>query len=114
MISGFKKLFANGVTLRTPLKQSFWDNLKVFVDGEYRGLATFVEKDYPEMNEKEMHLFLLICTDLPNSIIRLCMGYASDVTVSKNKKRLMKEIIGLDVTFEEFRQLYMHGKLGNL
>ena len=51
LISGFKKLFANGVTLRTPLKQSFWDNLKVFVDGEYRGIATFVEKNYPEMNK---------------------------------------------------------------
>ena len=111
LISGFKKLFANGVTLRTPRKQSFWDNLKVFVDGEYRGIATFVEKNYPEMNEKEMHLFLLVCADLPNSIIRLCMGYSSDVTVSKNKKRLMKEKIGLEVRIEEFIQLYFQGKL---
>ena len=99
--------------MRTPLKQSFWDNLKIFVEGEYRGIATFVEKNHPDMTEKEMHLFLLLCTDLPNSIIRLCMGYASDVTVSKNKKRLMKEKIGLEVKIEEFIQLYIQGKLDN-
>ena len=114
LVSGFKMLFNNGATLRTPLKQSFWDNLKIFVNGKYQGIATFMKQSYPELTEKEMHLFLLICADFPNPIIRLCMGYTSDATVSKSKKRLMKERIGLDVRIEEFIHLFMQGKLDNL
>ncbi len=110
-IAGIFKMFNHRIKLHTNLQQSFWDNLKVSVDGEFNGIAAFVEQNYPNFSEKEMHLFLLLCTDLPNQIIKLCMGYTSDVTVSKNKKKLIKERIGLDVTFEEFRRLYLNGKL---
>ena len=112
LASGIKLFFTNGVSLRTPLKESFWDNLTIFVNGEYRGIATFVKQKYPDLTEKEMHLFLLICAGFPNPIIKLCMGYASDVTVSKNKKRLMKERFRLDMVIEEFIQLFLQGKLG--
>ena len=106
-----KELFETKGILHKPPQKSFWDNLRLSVDGEYHGIATFVEQNYPYLSEKEMQLFLLLCADFPNQIIKLCMNYAHDVTVSKNKKKLMKERIGLDVKFEDFLQMYLQGEL---
>ncbi len=106
-----KELFETKGILHKPPQKSFWDNLRLSVDGEYQGIATFVEQNYPNLTEKEMHLFLLLCADFPNQIIKLCMNYAHDVTVSKNKKRLMKGQFGLDVKLEDFVQMYLQGEL---
>ena len=112
-VSLIKDLSEKRELLHTPPKMTFWNNLKMSVDGEYNGIASFVEKNYPDLTEKEMHLFLLVCADFPNPIIKLCMGYISDVTVSKNKKRLIKEKFGLDVKFDEFIQMYLEDQLGH-
>ena len=112
-VSLIKDLSEKRELLHTPPKMTFWNNLKMSVDGEYNGIASFVEKNYPDLTEKEMHLFLLVCADFPNPIIKLCMGYISDVTVSKNKKRLIREKFGLDVKFDEFVQLYLEDQLGH-
>jgi hypothetical protein len=109
-ISLIKDLSEKREILHTPPKMTFWNNLKMSVDGEYNGIASFVEKNYPNLTEKEMHLFLLVCADFPNPIIKLCMGYISDVTVSKNKKRLIREKFGLDVKFDEFIHMYLDGQ----
>ena len=97
--------------LHTEPNESFWNNLKLSVDGEYQGIASFVEKKYPDLTVKELHLFLLMCAKLPNQIIKICMGYYSDATVSNNKRRLLKEKFGMDVKLEEFLNLYLQGKL---
>ena len=110
-VSLIKDLSEKREILHKKPKKSFWNNLKLSVDGEFNGIASFVEQSYPNLSEKEMHLFLLVCADFPNPIIKLCMGYTSDVTVSKNKKRLMKEKIGLDVKFDDFIQMYLDGQL---
>ena len=99
--------------LHTTPKDSFWANIKLAIDGEYEGIASFVEKKYPSLSIKELHLFWLLCAKLPNQIIKICMDYTNDVTVSNNKRRLMKEKIGLDLKFEEFIHLYLEGKLKN-
>ena len=39
------------------------------------------------------------------------MNYTHDVTVSKSKKKLISDKIGLDVKFDEFIRLYLQGKL---
>ena len=106
-----KELYETKGILHKPPQKSFWDNIRLSVDGEFQGIATFVEQNYPNLTEKEMHLFLLLCADFPNQIIKLCMNYAHDVTVSKNKKKLMKVKFGLDVKFEDFIQMYLQGEL---
>ena len=92
-------------------KETFWTNLKLSVDGEYQGIASFVEKKYPNLTIREQHLFLLMCAGLPNPIIKICMGYSSDATVSNNKRRLMQERIGMNVKIEQFLDLYLQGKV---
>ncbi|MBR5726894.1 MAG: hypothetical protein IKX56_09215, partial [Muribaculaceae bacterium] len=90
-------------------KESFWSNLKLSVDGEFNGIASFVEKNYPELTIKDQQLFMLMCAGLSNQIIRICMDYSSDVTVSNNKKRLVKKM-GLDMKFDEFVQSFSERK----
>lgn len=81
------------------------------VDGEFKGIATFVEQNYPNLTKKEFHLFLLMCAGVPNPIIKICMNYVNDVTASKNKKKLMKGKFGLDMSIDEFIQLYLQGQI---
>ena len=107
-----RELYEKKGILQTPPKDSFWNNLRRSVDGEFEGIVSFVERNYPEMTDKDMQLFLLLCADLPNQIIKMCMKYSSDVTVSKRKKKLVKERFGVDVKFDEFIQMYLKGQLG--
>lgn len=106
-----KELLENRRILNSPLPKSFWDNLKLSVDGEFRGIASFVEQQYPKLTERDLQFFMLLCANVSNHIIKICMNYTHDVTVSKYKKRLIKERIGLDIKFEEFIDLYLQGKL---
>ena len=107
----FKELYEQKGIIQKPLPMSFWDKLKRSVDGEFQGIATFVEKKYPNLSIDDMHLFLLACANVPNLYIKICMNYTSDVTASKNKKRLMINKIKLDVTIDEFVQMYLRGEL---
>ena len=111
LMSIIKEMFEKRGALNKPPQKSFWDNIKLSVDGEYQGIASFVEQKYPNLSEKDMHLFLLVCARFPNQIIKLCMNYAHDATVSKNKKKLMTDKIGMNVKLEEFIQLYLQNKV---
>ena len=92
-------------------KESFWKKLKSAVDLEYNGIASFMEKKYPQLTLKELHLFWLLCADVPAQIIKLCMNYTTAVTVSNNKRRLMKEKLGMDIKFNDFIDKYLNGEL---
>ena len=107
----FKELYEQNGIIQKPLPMSFWDTLKQSVDGEFQGIATFVEKKYPNLSINDMHLFLLACANVPNLFIKICMNYTSDVTASKNKRRLMSNKIKLNVTIDEFVQMYLRGDL---
>ncbi|MBQ9575721.1 MAG: hypothetical protein IJV11_02465, partial [Muribaculaceae bacterium] len=111
LVSTVKELYEKRGILHKQPKASFWDNLKLSLDGEYEGLVTFIEKNYPNLTEKDLHLFMLSCADFPNPIIKICMNLTSDVTVSKNKKKLMKEKIGLDMRIADFIQMFLEGKI---
>ena len=96
----------NSIIRLTP-KESFWSNLKISVDGEFHGIASFVEQEYPVLTVKDNHLFLLMCAGVSNQIIKLCMGYTNDVTASKNKKKLIAKKMGLDIKLDEFIERYL-------
>ena len=111
LVGMIKELNDKKRILHAAPRDSFWNNLKLSVDGEYQGIASYVENMYPGLSIKEHHLFWLMCAGFPNQIIKMCMNFRSDATVSNNKRRLMKEKMGLDVKFEEFIELYLRGKL---
>ncbi|MBQ3362422.1 MAG: hypothetical protein IJG42_00520 [Muribaculaceae bacterium] len=111
LIALIKELNENKQTAHLILKESFWEKLKKSVDDEYHGLATFVERKYPELSTKDYRLFLLSCADISTQIIKLCLDFSSAVTVSNYKRRLIKEKIGIDVKFDEFINLYLDNKL---
>jgi hypothetical protein len=98
------------LSIITP-KDSFWKKLKASIDDEYQGLATFVEKKYPFLTEKELKLFWLLSAKISPQIIKLCMDFTHYTTVSNYKRKLIKDIMGHDMKFEEFIQAYLDGKL---
>ena len=102
-----KELTEKKRILRTPPKITFWNNLKRSVDGEFNGIASYVQDNYPQLTIKDHHLFWLLCAGVPNPIIRLCMNYANVRTVSNNKKRLLIEKMGLQVKLDEFINAYL-------
>ena len=97
--------------LHSEPKESFWNSLKLSVDGEFQGIASYIENKYPSLSERDRHLFLLMCANLPNQIIKICMDYYSDATVSNNKRRLIQEKLKLNMKFEDFIKLYLQGNL---
>ena len=108
-VSLIKDLSEKREILHTPPKKTFWNKLKLSVDGEYNGIVTFVEEHYPELSSRERQLFLLMCAGFSNQIIRICMDYTSDATASNNKKRLLKKM-GLNMKLEEFIQSYIENR----
>ena len=106
-----KDMFEQKGVLHKPLSKTFWENLRLSVDGEFQGIASFVEQNYPDLSDKDMQLFLLMCADFPNQIIKICMNYSHNTTASKNKMKLMREKLGLDGKIDDFIQLYLQGKL---
>ena len=111
LMSTLRDLYEKKGVLTTPPSQSFWDSLRYSVEGEYPGIMEFINKHYPDLTEDDIKLLLLCCSDFPNKIIKICMNYTSDVTASKNKKKLLKEKFGLDMKFDDFIRLYLQGKL---
>ena len=92
--------------------ESFWKKIKLSVDGEFNGIATFVENHYPCLTENDLHLFFLICANISPQIIKLCMNYLNAKTVSNYRKKLVKKMTGQDMSFDEFIQNYLNGNLG--
>lgn len=98
------------LSIITP-SDSFWKKLKISIDDEFHGLATFVENKYPFLTTKEYQLFLLLSAKISPQIIKLCMDYSNPTTVSNYKRKLIKDIMGHDMRFEDFIQAYLDGKL---
>ena len=111
LISLIKDLNEKKQILNLTPRDSFWENLRKSVDGEFQGIATFVEQSYPSLSSKDMHFFLLLCANISPQIIKICMNYSSAVTVSNYKRTFLKEKFGLDIKFEDFINLYLKGEL---
>ncbi len=109
LVSLIKDLYNDRKILHSPPKSSFWDNLKLSVDGEFMGIATFVEQKYPSLTVNENHLFWLMCAGVSNQLIRICLNYTNDVTISKKKKKLLKVKMGLDMKVEDYIKMYLQG-----
>jgi len=111
LISIIKELNDNKELLQIKPKESFWVKLELSIEHEYPGLLSFVKDNYPNLTQKDIQFFMMLCAHISPQIIKLCFNYDHVVTVSNYKRKLIKEKIGMNITFEELIKLYEEGKL---
>ncbi len=97
--------------LNANLSDRFWTKLKISVDNEYNGIGSYVEQNYPELSQKHLRLFYLYCANISPQIIILCLNMKSASNVSNYKNKLIREKMGLDMSFNEFIRLYQSGQI---
>ena len=107
-----KDLNENRRALQVRPQETFWNKIKASVDGEYCGIATYVEQKYQNLIDKDLHLFWLLCTNISPQFIRICMDYSNAITVSNYKRTFVKDKFGLDMKFDEYIDSYMAWKAG--
>ena len=108
VISGLSGIYH---PLKVELSDSFWEKMKRSVDGEFKGIATYVENTYPALTGKEFKLFCLLCANISPRIIKLCLNYTNEKTISNYRIKLIKVRMGLDLSFDDFIHQYVSGKL---
>lgn len=97
--------------LKIKLSDDFWEKMRKSVDGELKGIVSYVEKAYPLLTEKELKLFTLLCAKVSPQIIRMCLNYTHVNSVTNNRRIIINKKMGLDMTFETFVEMYMKNKL---
>ena len=107
----FKSMNDNNEILEICLPDSFWEKMKLSVEGEYPGILSFVEERYPSLSKQDLQLFCMLCAKVSPQIIKLCMNYMNAKTVSNYKKKLIRDKMGLDMSFDDFLLHYQNGKL---
>jgi hypothetical protein len=109
--SFFKDLHEKNAILKLHLNKSFWEKMKLSVDGEYNGIMSFIEQKYPDLNEDDLKLLCLLCANLSPQIIKICMNYTNAKTVSNYRKKIIQNKMKLSMSFDEFREKYINGEL---
>ena len=107
--SVIKSMNERNEILNIKLDEKFWIDMKLSVDGEYNGIYSFVESNYPNLSEKDLELFCLLCANLSPQIIKLCMNLSSAKTVTNYRSIIIKKKMGLDMSFDNFVQKYLDG-----
>ena len=107
----FKDMYDRREILDLNLKDKFWENMKLSVDGEYNGIYSFVEKNFPDLTEKDLQIFCLQCANLSPQLIRLCMNLTSARTITNYRSVIVKKKMGLDMSLDDFIQKYLNGEL---
>ena len=107
----FSSLSERNEILKIQPSDTFWEKVRISVDGEYNNIVSFVEQNYPKLSARDINVFCLFCANFPPHIIRLCLNFANVRSVSNYKNRLIKNKMGLDVSLERFIQSYMKGNL---
>ena len=104
VIEGMSRIYQ---PLDVQLSDKFWDKLKRSLDGEYKGIITYIESNYPNLTEREIQLLCLSCANLSPQIIKMCMNYTNVKSVFNNKNIIVRNKMGLDMTFDEFVKYYL-------
>ena len=89
---------------------SFWEKIRLSVDGEFNGIVSYIEKRYPNLSPRDMRIFYLLCANASPQIIKFCMNLTNIKTVSNYRGQFMKKI-GLAMSFDEFIKKYLNGEL---
>ena len=109
LMSVFRGMHERNEFLKLDLKKTFWNNMILSVNGEFNGIYTFVENTYPNLTEKDLKIFCLLCANLSPQIIRMCMNLTSARTITNYRSTIIKKKMGLDMSLDTFIQKYLSG-----
>ena len=93
------------------LSNQFWRNMKLSVNGEYNGIISYVESKYPNLSDREMKMFCLLCARISPQLIKLCLNQSSAKSISNYRNIIVRKKMGLDMSLEEFIEKYMNHEL---
>ena len=110
LTSVFKGMQERNEILELNLKEKFWENMKLSVDGEYNGIYSFVERNFPNLSERDLKIFCLLCADLSPQLIRLCMNLTSARSITNYRSVIVKKKMGLDMSLDTFIKKYIDGE----
>ena len=110
LASVFQGMRERNEILELNLKEKFWENMKRSVDGEYNGIYSFVERNYPNLSERDLKIFCLLCADLSPQLIRLCMNLTSARSITNYRSVIVKKKMGLDMSLDTFIKKYIDGE----
>ena len=114
-LSGLLKMLSDkNEIINIEPSEAFWKKMRSSVNGEYNDILVWVEKQYPDLTERDMKLFCLMCANLSPQIIRLCMNMSTPRTVTNNKSLIIKKKMGLNMSFDTFVEKYMKGDISAL
>ena len=100
----------NRILQFTP-SDTFWEKMRLSVDGEFNNIVSYIEDKYSGLSQNDIHLFCLLCAKLSPQLIRICMNYVNAKTASNYKSKFIKTKFGLDMNFEDFIKSYLNGEL---
>ncbi|MBR3451984.1 MAG: hypothetical protein IKH25_03820 [Muribaculaceae bacterium] len=109
LASVFQGMRERNEILELNLKEKFWENMKRSVDGEFNGIYSFVEHNFPNLTERDLKIFCLLCADLSPQLIRLCMNLTSARTITNYRSVIVKKKMGLDMSLDTFIKKYLNG-----
>ena len=110
LTSLFQGMHERNEILELNLKEKFWEDMKLSVDGEYNGIYSFVERNYPNLTERDLKIFCLLCADLSPQLIRLCMNITSARSITNYRSVIVKKKMGLDMSLDTFIKKYLDGE----
>ena len=108
VVSGLNELYK---PLSVELSADFWNKMKMSVDGELNGIVSYVEENYPQLTKKELRLFTMLCAKISPQIIKICLNYTHVNSVTNNRRIIIKQKMGLDMSLEDFVEKYMKNEL---
>lgn len=109
LASVFQGMRERNEILELNLKEKFWENMKRSVDGEFNGIYSFVEHNFPNLTERDLKIFCLLCADQSPQLIRLCMNLTSARTITNYRSVIVKKKMGLDMSLDTFIKKYLNG-----
>ena len=81
--------------------KSKWSQLYCYIDVEKDGIMSFVQRNYPVLNEKELLLVALSCLKFSYIQIAIIMGYPNPTSVGTMKQRVAQKM-GLRGSLNDF------------
>lgn len=87
----FMQEFKNCVSA-VKTEDSYWADLRSFVNAAYNGVINTVESQYPELSEVELNFIGLMCCGFSNIEMMVCMGYTNERSVCNRRLSIAKKM----------------------
>lgn len=83
-----------------------WKHLRNFADMAFNGIITYIERNYPEISDKDMRLIILSCCGFSDKSIKSILDYTNIKSIYNRKRLLPIEKLNSDVNLMQFIQQF--------